>query len=343
MVEYAFQVLDALDFCYGPSHGEYMLTETGPVLIEVGARPMGGHFPRPLLHRLLGHHLTDVSLDSYLDPEAFERERKKPYRTRGFLMNKFFITPRGGDVNSYPILTILRSLKTFAGSSLLSAFTALHLPTTVDLDSAPGNILLYSEDENAVWQDYRILRTIEKQCFSALFEIASPPEEYPSVPPRVPSLKGLKGKVRILADEKLKIQDSREGTGLPAAAEVPAPADTPAAAGMPAEEGRPGARWTECLTTDEMDAAKKPADAGIFLMRNGYSLEERVSLLYALVRSIRPGGTILIPEEIYRPISIGRTGLELLLEAFGVTLEVPVYGTDRSIFGTVEEREKNDA
>ena len=112
---------------------------------------------------------------------------------------------------------------------------------------------------------------------------------------------------------------------------------------MPAEEGPPGARWTECLTPDEMDAAQKPADAGIFLMRNGYSLEERVSLLYALVRSIRPGGTILIPEEIYRPISIGRTGLELLLEAFGVTLEVPVYGTDRSIFGTVEEREKNDA
>ena len=35
-------MLDALDFCYGPSHGEYMLTETGPVLIEAASRPMGG-------------------------------------------------------------------------------------------------------------------------------------------------------------------------------------------------------------------------------------------------------------------------------------------------------------
>ena len=117
LVEYAYQVLDALDFRYGPSHGEYMMTEAGPVLIEVGARPMGGHFPKPLL----GHHLTDVSLDAYLDPEAFERARKRPYRTSGFLMNKFFITPQGGAVASYPVLAILRCLKTMAGGSLAPA------------------------------------------------------------------------------------------------------------------------------------------------------------------------------------------------------------------------------
>lgn len=302
MVEYAYRVLDALDFRYGPSHGEYMLTETGPVLIEVGARPMGGHFMRSMLDRLLGHHLTDASLDSYLDPDAFERDRKKKYRTNGFLMNKFFITPEGGAVDSYPVLTLLHSLKTYAGGSLSPAFADFQLPKTVDLDSAPGNILLYSEDENEVWRDYQLIRTIETRCFSALFQMNGKMEHYPRTLPSVPSPAGRQGSIRILADEK---------------------------------NTSDGAQW---LTPDELSTAAAQADTGIFLMQGKYSLEERVSLLHSLICSIRPGGCIEIPKEIYAPSSIGRTGFELLLEAFGVTLEVPACGTDESIIGTIEEK-----
>ncbi len=302
MAEYAYRVLDALDFRYGPSHGEYMLTETGPVLVEVGARPMGGHFERSMLDRLLGHHLTDASLDSYLDPDAFERDRKKKYRTNGFLMNKFFITPEGGTVDSYPVLTLLHSLKTLAGGSLSPAFADFRLPTTVDLDSAPGNILLYSEDENEVWRDYQLIRTLETRCFSALFQMNGEPDRYPRSLPSVPWAEGRTGLTRILADEK---------------------------------NASDGAQW---LTPDELSAAAVQADTGIFLMQGKYSLEERVSLLHSLICSIRPGGCIEIPKEVYAPSSIGRAGFELLLEAFGVTLEVPACGTDERIIGTVEEK-----
>ena len=34
MVEYAYDVADALGIQYGPVHGEYMIDEKGPVLIE---------------------------------------------------------------------------------------------------------------------------------------------------------------------------------------------------------------------------------------------------------------------------------------------------------------------
>ncbi len=70
-------------------------------------------------------------------------------------------------------------------------------------------------------------------------------------------------------------------------------------------------------------------------MREAYSLEERAEFLYLLIHSLRPGAQIRIPEEIYRCCSIGRIGMEVLLETFGVTLEVPEYGADRSIVGTV--------
>ena len=301
LVEYAYQVLDALDFQYGPSHGEIMLTETGPVLIEVGARPMGGHFPKPLLDRLLGHHLTDVALDSYLDPAAFERDRMRPYRTNGFLMNKFFITPQGGAVNSYPVLTILRCLQTLAGGSLAPAFADFTLSTTVDLETAPGNILLYSQDEDAVWRDYRILRSIEQRCFSVLFEMGAR-EEYPDPPSAAPDLAGLEGKVYILTDER--------------------PAQAP---GGPAVY----------LTPDDLTVHREPGDAGIFLMRGKYSLEDRAAALRNLIHALRPGAQIRIPEEICRGCSVGRIGMEIFLDVFGVTLEVPIYGADRSIVGTV--------
>ncbi len=313
LVEYAYQVLDALDFRYGPSHGEYMMTEAGPVLIEVGARPMGGHFPKPLL----GHHLTDVSLDAYLDPEAFERAQKRPYRTSGFLMNKFFITPQGGAVASYPVLAILRCLKTMAGGSLAPAFADFRLPTMVDLDSAPGNILLYSQDEDAVWRDYRILRAIELRCFSALFEIPDRVKEKTDpLPLTPPSADGLGGTVYILADER------------------------PEEASCQGKDGAAGKRKQEScraviLTPDDLRSVSEPADAGIFWMRETYSLEERAEFLYLLICSLRPGAQIRIPEEIYRCCSIGRIGMEVLLETFGVTLEVPEYGADRSIVGTV--------
>ena len=39
MVEYAYKVADALGIKYGPVHGEYMIDEKGPVLIEVNCRP----------------------------------------------------------------------------------------------------------------------------------------------------------------------------------------------------------------------------------------------------------------------------------------------------------------
>lgn len=40
MIEYAYKVLDAIGIQYGPVHGEYMIDENGPVLIEVNCRPV---------------------------------------------------------------------------------------------------------------------------------------------------------------------------------------------------------------------------------------------------------------------------------------------------------------
>ncbi|MBR3748154.1 MAG: ATP-grasp domain-containing protein, partial [Selenomonadaceae bacterium] len=59
LIRYAFEVIDAIGIKYGPIHGEYMIDEKGPVLIEVNCRPMGFAMPRKFVDMAFGQHETD--------------------------------------------------------------------------------------------------------------------------------------------------------------------------------------------------------------------------------------------------------------------------------------------
>ena len=76
MIDYAYKVADALGIRYGPVHGEYMIDDKGPVLIEVNCRPAGASMPAEFLDRIEGHHETDIFLDSYLKPKRFHEKGK---------------------------------------------------------------------------------------------------------------------------------------------------------------------------------------------------------------------------------------------------------------------------
>ena len=111
MVEYAYKVADALEIQYGPVHGEYMIDEKGPVLIEVNCRPCGGGMPAKFLDRISGQHETDSILDSYLKPKPFFDKLQKRYRLYAHGTLKFFITPQNMIVRSSPIVNIENKLK----------------------------------------------------------------------------------------------------------------------------------------------------------------------------------------------------------------------------------------
>ncbi len=74
MVEYALKVADAIHYKNGPIHGEYMIDEKGPVLIEVNCRPMGASQPAEYMDMITGQHETDSVLDALLDPVKFKSE-----------------------------------------------------------------------------------------------------------------------------------------------------------------------------------------------------------------------------------------------------------------------------
>lgn len=71
--DYVVQVLGALGIDYGPAHAEVILSDQGPVLVEVGARPAGCMLDPQFISNAYGHNQIELSALSYVDPEEFAR------------------------------------------------------------------------------------------------------------------------------------------------------------------------------------------------------------------------------------------------------------------------------
>ena len=169
MIEYAYKVADALEIQYGPVHGEYMIDEKGPVLIEVNCRPCGGGMPATFLDRISGQHETDSILDSYLKPKCFFDELIKRYKLYAHGTLKFFITPKNMIVRSSPIVNIEKKLKAFHDSSLINTtYQDMIFKKTEDLNTAAGYVFLVNEDKAKVDHDLNFLRDVERNAFSLI-------------------------------------------------------------------------------------------------------------------------------------------------------------------------------
>jgi biotin carboxylase len=86
--DYVFSILDALDFNDGVTHTEILLTEAGPLLVEVNPRLVGAKIPR-LLNLALGRSIHTDVIDLHLGKPLPEL----PYQTEcGFAVSRWIIT-----------------------------------------------------------------------------------------------------------------------------------------------------------------------------------------------------------------------------------------------------------
>lgn len=173
LVEYVYRTLDALGFVYGPCHGEYFIDDRGPVLVEVGARPMGGGFSPTLYTESLGHYLVDASLDSYLEPEAFEASKQAGYSPKKEYMIKYLIAPEEQSVGTLPILPLLKLMPSIREGNFVHCIEDSHIVKTIDLITAPAYLQLAHEEESVLLRDYELIRKLENCYFDCLLS----PEE----------------------------------------------------------------------------------------------------------------------------------------------------------------------
>ena len=167
LIEYAYEVIDALGIKYGPVHGEYMMDKDGPVLIEVNCRPMGADLPADYLDIISGQHETDTILDAYLKPKIFQQKLNKKYELYAYGVIKHFTIPYDMFARSSPMCVMLNKLKAFYSTSLTDMeLDNIYLSKTVDFTSTGGAVYLVHKDKYEVDRTLNFLRDVEIDAFS---------------------------------------------------------------------------------------------------------------------------------------------------------------------------------
>lgn len=259
LVQYAFSVLDAIGIKQGPVHGEYMIDEKGPVLIEINCRCMGGSYSTEYGNLIYGHHETDLALDSFLDPDRVRRELSKPYGIQKYTNEKYLVCPENMSLAGSPILGLLPYLRSYYSASIhTSAFTK-YLDQTTDLDTAAGSLRLVHDDYAVLRYEYDLLCELEKHYFGLIYQ-----DSY---------------------DENL--------------------------GSLPDVAGE--AESVDCITLSQRN------------LKN-YPLEDVYQYFKDLIKTLRPGGMIRVPEEVYNEFPYGAAGIMMIFRIMNFTVSLPRQG-----------------
>ena len=299
VVEYAYKVADALEIQYGPVHGEYMVDEKGPVLIEVNCRPCGGSMPAEFLDRISGQHETDSILDSYLKPQSFFDKLKKRYSMYAHGTLKFFITPKNMIGRSSPIVNIENKLRAFHDSSLVNAtYHDMFFKKTEDLNTASGYVFLVNEDKSAVDHDLNFLRDVERNAFSL---ILSDDMVFPKLKEDNEYLSEIMPVIKRI---------EKHGTGLFVTDQ-----------------------FGDDIDIFQIDYSKINDVKGNFdfvLVNLNKSLidkneADKVKIILDALLKVKTGGLIFVPKNTYQLMSSGRKGIEALIKVLGYKIELPPH------------------
>jgi len=166
LVEYVFKVLNALDYKHGPCHTEVMMTQRGPILIEVNCRMHGVQGPLAM-ELSTGTNKATHSLDIFVDG--------------GRNFEKLYVS--GPDRYLYPIsrhsaqLVLCSPFEGTLVEGVKVAINELKLPSVVevvsrfgkgdrvmqssDLQTSPGTVLMVNDSEQKLMEDISRLREAE--------------------------------------------------------------------------------------------------------------------------------------------------------------------------------------
>ena len=164
LVAYVEKVCSALGLKNGPFHAEVMLTKTGPVLIEIGARVAGGADPY-VVEQCLGHSQISKTVDAVLRPDCFLRDLResRPIRAHAKAAYIFLVSPIRGRLQRSPKVD-------FTAIDGVLSVRYNYCPgeiqnKTVDLMTAPGTVIVIADNCAQLDAIINRVRTVEAEFF----------------------------------------------------------------------------------------------------------------------------------------------------------------------------------
>lgn len=161
LFDYALQVLDALGVQNGAAHSEIILTNGGPVLVDIGARLCGGMVPN-LCFAAQGNSQAHALVQSFVDSSEFVRLASQPYSMQRHAIRVLLHSTRSGTVQSYRNLERICSLASFHDLRL-TVKPGESLKKTTDFFSHPGKVDLIHDQFERASADMGIIRELEKE------------------------------------------------------------------------------------------------------------------------------------------------------------------------------------
>lgn len=308
MIEYAYDVADAIGIEYGPIHGEYMIDEKGPVLIEVNCRPCGARMAAKFLDKISGQHETDSILDSYLKPTRFFEKAKQRYRLQAYGALKLFIVPEDIIAKSTPMSSISPNLKSFFKADFAKMVEeGIFYVKTIDLNSSCGIIYLVNEDNELLEEDINFLRSIEKHAFSL---VLSPELEKIYEVDEEKLIEVLKKGVDLISDygTGLLITDQFLDTGS-----------------------------IRQIGIEDIHKVNEEFDFVIINLNKSF-IQQRdivlVKVILSIFKRIKVGGFVFVPKTTYEYFPGQRKGVEALMLDLDLRIEVPPYGVKDGIIAS---------
>ena len=307
IVEYAYDVADALGVKYGPVHGEYMVDENGPVLIEVNCRPHGGSLDRKFMDFISGQHETDSALDSYLNPEKFNLERMKGYRTFAYGAVKNFIIPKDLIAKSSPMNSIGVKLKSFIKTDVNSIDNPKTFSKTQDLETAGGTVYLAHEDPNQLQRDIDFIRDIEHRAFQLIFseelhdDVAIDNDKISN------EIKSLIGEIKSYGTSLLVTETIFDDLNV------------------------------SQVSLDNLDEIRGNFDCVVINLNKclqDMNDDEIVKRFIDIFDKVKFGGLIFIPKTTFDFIPNSRLGTEALLKLLDFKIELPIHKLNRMIIAS---------
>ena len=302
LVEYAYNVADALGIKYGAVHGEYMVDENGPVLIEVNCRPCGGNMDAEYLDSFSGQHETDNILDSYLNPKNFYYERDKGYKLYGYGIMKFFSVPKDIIAESSPMAYISNKLQSHYKTTPGIFDEARTFVKTQNLETTEGTVYLSHPDGHQIRKDLDFLRSVEKHAFQLVLSSPSSKEDKTNEEKSDDDIKSILRRIRpygsclFITDQIFEEMDLMQ------------------------------------VKLDKVDDVKGKFDCVVLNLNKSISNKNADCLAYYLLKTInkvKNSGLILIPESTYQYAPNGRIGIEALIKVLDLKIELPLHNLNK--------------
>ena len=310
LVEYVYDVCDAIGIKYGPVHGEFMIDEKGPILIEVNCRPRGDNLDADYLNLIFGHHETDCSLDSYLDPDKFESDRKKSYETFAYGILKKFIIPNDLVAKSSPIDGIDVNLKSHYRTMMHFCSESQAFSKTQDLETSGGQVCLVNKDYKQIRKDLEFLRKLERKAFELVLSEEKGRQIFADETKVNQNIKRLLDNIDVYGTAFLITEKIFEDLNIKQA------------------------------TLDGLDEIAGEFDCVIVNLNESINNEpvRIVSKIFLdILDKVKVGGTIYIPITTYVCMPDGRLGTEALLKLLDFKLEMPIHKFTGMIIASKKE------